>query len=136
VYHNHHHSGHISLVTSTTVNIPSVHSCKFGNFKEANGVCHKHCASIIILCFPLKQIFETVSCLQVQMIQDALESLLGNESCNKCCERQAVPRCGTGDTKCPVAETSSATSGARDDKVSTSCRAEGGTGGNSCNRHA
>ena len=54
VYHNHHHSGHISLVTSTAGNIPSVHSCKyFGNFKEANGVCHIHCANILFSVFLL-----------------------------------------------------------------------------------
>jgi len=50
--HSHLHSGHISLVTSTTVNIRSVYSCVwvdyFSNFKEDNGVCRTHCAHVCL----------------------------------------------------------------------------------------
>ena len=45
VYYNHRQSGFITsdCMTSTTTNIPSVHSCGyFGNVNEDNGVCNIH----------------------------------------------------------------------------------------------
>jgi len=40
---------------------------------------------------------------------------------------QTVPHCRTSDGECPIAKTKS---GARDDEVSTSCRAESDASGN------
>jgi len=49
------------------------------------------------------------------------------------CLEQAVPCRGTSNVKYPVAELSP---GTRHNKVAMGCRVKGGSGGDSCNRHA